>query len=57
MRGDLDDYPDVEPLPSPNTWETVIEDDEYSLPVFAPIRNPRSMLEASVDEENNDSEH
>jgi len=65
MRGDLDDYPDVEPLPSPKTWETVvsergntrdawetlIEDDEYSLPIFASIRNLRNMLEAGVDEE------
>jgi hypothetical protein len=65
MRGDLDDYPDVEPLPSPNTWESVIsergntreawelliEDDEYSLPIFASIRNLRNMLEAGVDEE------
>jgi 60 kDa SS-A/Ro ribonucleoprotein len=67
MRGDLDDYPDVEPLPSPNTWETVIsergntreawetliEDDEYTLPIFASIRNLRNMLEAGVDEETN----
>jgi 60 kDa SS-A/Ro ribonucleoprotein len=65
MRGDLDDYPDVDPLPSPNTWETVIsehgntaeaweqliEDDEYSLPIFASIRNLRNMLEAGVDED------
>jgi hypothetical protein len=64
MRGDLDDYPDVNPLPSPNTWETVIseqgntaeaweqliEDDEYSLPIFASIRNLRNMLDAGVDE-------
>jgi 60 kDa SS-A/Ro ribonucleoprotein len=65
MRGDLDDYSDVEPLPSPNTWETVIsergntrdawetliKDDEYTLPIFASIRNLRNMLEAGVDEE------
>ena len=65
MRGDLDDYPDVEPLPSPNTWETVIsdrgntrkawetliEDDEFTLPLFASIRNLRNMLDAGVDEE------
>ncbi|WP_435160262.1 TROVE domain-containing protein [Halorubrum sp. SY-15] len=65
MRGDLDDYPDVEPLPSPNTWETVIsergntrdawetliEGEEYSLPIFASIRNLRNMLEAGVDED------
>ncbi|SFR97186.1 TROVE domain-containing protein [Halomicrobium zhouii] len=65
MRGDLDDYPDVEALPSPKTWETVvsergntqeawetlIEDDEYSLPIFASIRNLRNMLETGVDEE------
>jgi hypothetical protein len=52
-------------LPSPNTWETVIsergntrdawetliEDDEYTLPIFASIRNLRNMLEAGVDEE------
>jgi 60 kDa SS-A/Ro ribonucleoprotein len=64
MRGDLDDYPDVEPLPATNTWEsvisergntraaweTLIEDDEYSLPIFASIRNLRNMLEAGVDE-------
>ena len=64
MRGDLDDYPDVDPLPSPNTWETVISDrgntaeawetliadEEYSLPIFASIRNLRNMLEAGVDE-------
>jgi hypothetical protein len=65
MRGDLDDYPTVEPLPSPNTWETVIseqgntqeawevliEDDEYTLPIFASIRNLRNLLQAGVDEE------
>jgi 60 kDa SS-A/Ro ribonucleoprotein len=65
MRGDLDDHPDVEPLPSPNTWETVIsergntrdawetliEGEEYSLPIFASIRNLRNMLEAGVDED------
>ncbi|WP_435349258.1 TROVE domain-containing protein [Haloarchaeobius sp. HRN-SO-5] len=65
VRGDLDDYPDVEPLPSPNTWETVIsergntreawetliEDDAYTLPIFASIRNLRNMLEAGVDED------
>jgi 60 kDa SS-A/Ro ribonucleoprotein len=65
MRGDLDDYPTVEPLPSPNTWETVISewgntreaweilitDDEYTLPIFASIRNLRNMLEAGVPEE------
>jgi hypothetical protein len=65
VHGDLDDYPDVEPLPSPNTWETVIsergntrdawetliEDDEYALPIFASIRNLRNMLEAGVDED------
>ncbi len=64
MRGDLDDYPDVEPLPSPKTWETVIsergntkdawetliEDDDHSLPIFASIRNLRNMLEAGVEE-------
>jgi hypothetical protein len=62
MRGDLDDYPAVEPLPSPRTWETVIsergntqdawetliEDDEYTLPIFASIRNLRNMLQAGV---------
>ena len=26
MRGDLDDYPEVDPLPSPSTWETVISE-------------------------------
>ncbi len=65
MRGDLDDYPDVEPLPSPNTWETVlsergnrkevwellIKDEAYTLPIFASVRNLRNMLEADVDEE------
>ena len=65
MRGDLDDYPDIEPVPSPNTWETVIsergntrdawetliEDDEHTLPIFASIRNLRNMLEAGIDEE------
>ena len=65
MRGDLDDHPDIEPLPSPNTWETVIsergntqdawetliEDDAYTLPIFASIRNLRNMLEAGVDED------
>ncbi len=65
MRGDLDDYPDIDPLPSPNTWETVIsergntrsawetliEDETYSLPIFASIRNLRNMLEAGVDED------
>ncbi|SNR61713.1 TROVE domain-containing protein [Halorubrum vacuolatum] len=65
MRGGLDDYPDIDPLPSPKTWETVIsergnirdawtdliEDDEHALPIFASIRNLRNMLEAGVDEE------
>lgn len=65
MRGDLDDYPEVEPLASPNTWETVISergntqeawetliaDEEYTLPIFASIRNLRNMLEADVNEE------
>ena len=65
VHGDLDDYPDVEPLPSPNTWETLIsergntrdawetliEDDEYALPIFASIRNLRNMLEAGVAED------
>ena len=65
MHGDLDDYPDVEPVPSPNTWETVIsergntrdawttliDDEEYTLPIFASIRNLRNMLEAGIDEE------
>jgi 60 kDa SS-A/Ro ribonucleoprotein len=64
IRGDLDDHPDVEPLASPNTWETVISergntqeawetliaDEEYTLPIFASIRNLRNMLEAGVDE-------
>ncbi|WP_459193215.1 TROVE domain-containing protein [Halosimplex sp. J119] len=64
MRGDLDDYPEVEPLPSPNTWETVIsergntreawetliESEDHSLPIFASIRNLRNMLEAGVPE-------
>ncbi len=65
MRGDLDDYPDVDPVPPPNTWETVIsergntqdawelliEGDEYTLPLFATIRNLRNMLQAGVDED------
>ena len=65
MRGGLDDYPDIEPLPSPNTWETVISergntrdawatligDEEYTLPLFASIRNLRNMLEAGIDQE------
>lgn len=65
MRGGLDDYPDIEPLPAPNTWETVIsergntrdawetliEDDAYTLPIFASIRNLRNMVEAGVPEE------
>ncbi|QAU12164.1 TROVE domain-containing protein [Halorubrum sp. BOL3-1] len=65
MRGDLDDYPDIDPVPSPNTWDTVIsergntrdawetliEDDAYTLPIFASIRNLRNMLEAGVDED------
>jgi hypothetical protein len=65
VRGDLDDYPDVEPLPAPNTWETVVSergntreawetlltDDDYTLPIFASIRNLRNMLEAGVDPE------
>mgnify|MGYP000185734562 CR=1 FL=1 len=65
VRGDLDDYPEVNPLPAPNTWETVISergntreawetliaDDDYALPIFASIRNLRNMLEAGVPEE------
>jgi len=65
VRGGLDDYPDVDPLPSPNTWETVLsergntraawetllEDDDYALPIFASIRNLRNMLQAGVPEE------
>jgi 60 kDa SS-A/Ro ribonucleoprotein len=64
MRGDLDDYPAVEPLASPNTWETVISergntqeawetliaDEEYTLPISTSIRNLRNMLAAGVDE-------
>jgi hypothetical protein len=64
VRGDLDDYPEVEPLPAPNTWETVVSergntraawetlltDDDYSLPLFASIRNLRNMLAAGVPE-------
>jgi len=64
VRGDLDDYPEVEPLPAPNTWETVIsergntraawetliEDDDYTLPIFASVRNLRNMLKAGVPE-------
>jgi 60 kDa SS-A/Ro ribonucleoprotein len=63
VRGDLDDYPEVEPLPPPKTWETVISergntaeawetllvDEEHSLPIFASIRNLRNMLEAGVE--------
>jgi hypothetical protein len=65
VHGGLDDYPEVEPLPAPNTWETVlsergnttaawetlIEDDDHTLPLFATVRNLRNMLAAGVDEE------
>jgi hypothetical protein len=65
MRGDLDDYPEVEPIETPNTWETVLSergntreawetlltDEDYALPIFASIRNLRNMLAAGVPEE------
>lgn len=55
MRGDLDDYPDVEPLREERTWEAVISEkgstpeawrsvvDEMG--VFAKLRNVRNMRE------------
>jgi hypothetical protein len=58
IRGPLDDYPEVEPLDTPETWETVISERGNTreawkdvLPrmgLFARLRNLRNMLEADV---------
>jgi len=61
--GDLDDYPNVEPLTQHRTWENRSSSDEYdedaamwrdTLPemgLFAKIRNVRNMLDAGLEEE------
>ena len=63
MRGDLDDYPTIEPLEPPRTWERVLSERgntreawetlirDEALPLFATIRNLRNMLEAGVPSE------
>lgn len=61
VRGDLDDYPDVDPIPTPDTWEAHISDKGNTaeawrdvLPnmgIFATVRNLRNMLEAGVPSE------
>lgn len=61
VYGDLDDYPDVDSLDPPETWEVVISErgstaDAWRkvLPrmgLFAKVRNLRNMLEAGLDGE------
>ena len=61
ILGSLDDHPDVEPLETPRTWETVIsergstreawEDVLPDMGLFARLRNVRNMLEAGVSAE------
>jgi hypothetical protein len=56
--GELDDHPDVEPLKTPETWETVISEKGNTeeawrsvldrMGLFAKIRNARNMLEAGL---------
>lgn len=58
IRGGLDDYPEVDPLDTPETWETVISEHgstrqawESVLPrmgLFAITRNLRNMLQEGV---------
>ncbi|WP_224268351.1 TROVE domain-containing protein [Haloprofundus salinisoli] len=59
VRGGLDDYPDVEPLDAPKTWEVVISErgntaDAWrdvlpEMGLFATIRNLRNMLDAGLE--------
>lgn len=61
IYGDLDDYPEIDPLDPPETWEVVISErgntaDAWRevLPrmgLFAKVRNLRNMLEAGLDGE------
>jgi len=58
IRGGLDDYPEVEPLDPPKTWEVVISREGNTkeawrnvkdrMGLFALIRNARSMREAGL---------
>ena len=58
MKGDLDTYPEVEPLDPPETWEVVISDRGSTknawldvsdrMGIFAKIRNIRNMIGAGV---------
>jgi len=58
IRGPLDDYPDVAPLETPETWETTISEQGNTaeawrsvlprLGMFAKIRNVRNMLDAGL---------
>lgn len=59
MKGELDDYPTVEPLVAPDTWEVKISEEGNNLGawrevvddmgIMAKIRNVRNMLEAGLD--------
>lgn len=59
VKGDLDDYPEIDPLDPPKTWEVTISEKGNNkeawkevLPkmgIFAKIRNLRNMLEVGVD--------
>lgn len=61
ILGPLDDHPEVEPLDTPETWETVIsergstreawEDVLPRMGLFARLRNIRNMLEVGVSAE------
>ncbi len=71
IKGDLDDYPRVEPLEPPETWEVVISEKGNNaeawrevLPkmgLFAKIRNIRNMLDVGISGEeifdNEDMDH
>lgn len=59
MLGNLDEYPNIDPLDPPETWEVKISERGNNrkawqsvldrMPLFAKIRNVRNMLEAGVD--------
>lgn len=62
VKGELDDYPEVDPLEPPETWEVVISDKGNTeeawrevLPkmgIFAKVRNLRNMREHGIPGEN-----
>lgn len=61
IYGELDEYPDVEPLDTPETWETVISENGNTaeawrsvldrMGMFAKLRNLRNMKQAGLDSE------